>query len=349
MPNIFSPGYALLIGIGADLPVTVQDAQAFYDVLIAPDRAAYPPEQTELLTEAEATRTHILKAFDRLAKRANSDPQSTAIVYYSGHGGRIKRGRKPPEYFLVPYGCDPAKLQTTAISGLEFTKKIEAIKSRKLLIILDCCHAGGVPALKQLSTTFVKSPVPSTLLDVLGEGSGRVVIASSRDDEYSYTGLPYSIFTTCFIEALAGQGAVKRDGFARILDVLIYLFEQVPKRTADQQHPFVKKMLDLGDNFAICYYAGGSKAVTGEVAQVAPTPRPARLLAIRRKQLQNEHDEKEAEWTIRSDKVKQLRSELAILASGALRFQLEKEILYEEARIARLVDRMEEIDQTLAN
>jgi hypothetical protein len=41
----FVDGYALLIGVGADLPVTVQDASALRDVLVDPSRAAYPPAQ----------------------------------------------------------------------------------------------------------------------------------------------------------------------------------------------------------------------------------------------------------------------------------------------------------------
>ncbi|WP_375510018.1 hypothetical protein [uncultured Nostoc sp.] len=37
----FTEGYALLIGVGADLPVTVKDATAIQDMLIDSDRAAY--------------------------------------------------------------------------------------------------------------------------------------------------------------------------------------------------------------------------------------------------------------------------------------------------------------------
>jgi hypothetical protein len=34
--QIFTNGYALLIGVGADLPITVKDATALRDVLINP-------------------------------------------------------------------------------------------------------------------------------------------------------------------------------------------------------------------------------------------------------------------------------------------------------------------------
>ena len=130
----------------------------------------------------------------------------------------------------------------TAISGNEFTTKIEAINAQKLIVLLDCCHAGGIPALKEPSEISVKSvPLPPDLLNILNIGEGRVVIASSTEREVSFTGTPYSVFTTCLIEALEGKAAVyNKDGFARILDILIYLLNEVPKRTSERQHPFIQ-------------------------------------------------------------------------------------------------------------
>ncbi|GET41073.1 caspase family protein [Microseira wollei] len=255
----FFSGHALLIGVGADLPVTVKDATALRDVLVDPTRAAYPLEQVELLTEAKATRQAILEAFDRLIERVNQNPDAMVIVYFSGHGGRITSLDNPPEYFLVPYGFDWNIRTETAISGWEFTEKIEAIKAKKLVVILDCCHAGGVPALKTPDTRFTKLPVPPSLLSSLESGSGRVVIASSDAEQYSYTGNPYSVFTACLLEALQGKASVVKDGYARILNILSYLFDQVPKRTAGKQKPFVNKVLNLSDDFPLCYYAGGYK------------------------------------------------------------------------------------------
>jgi hypothetical protein len=71
--TIFSNGYALLIGVGADLPVTVNDATALRDVLVNPNRAAYPQEQVILLTEKNADRQTIRDAFDRLIERVNQN------------------------------------------------------------------------------------------------------------------------------------------------------------------------------------------------------------------------------------------------------------------------------------
>ena len=76
----FSKGYALLVGVGADLPVTVKDATAVSDVLINPSRAAYPLKQVQLLTETAATRQNILDAFDRLIAQVNQTLETTGAT-----------------------------------------------------------------------------------------------------------------------------------------------------------------------------------------------------------------------------------------------------------------------------
>jgi ActR/RegA family two-component response regulator len=251
----FTHGYALLVGVGADLPVTVQDATALHELLVDPQRCAYPPEQVLLLTEAQATRQAMLASLDQLSAYAQADADATVVVYFSGHGIRT------PGSYLVPYGFDLSNLSDSALSGAEFTAKLRAIPSRKLLVLLDCCHSGG---LAEAKAGLRKEAIPPELNAALTPGSGRVVIASSRRDEYSYTGTPYSVFTGALREALAGQGAAEPDGFAYMADVALYVAQVVPERTAGKQHPVLK--LASADSFAIAYYAAGAKT---------PLPLPA--------------------------------------------------------------------------
>lgn len=147
----------------------------------------------------------------------NTSVDATVLVYFSGHGGRIEQLGKPPKYCLIPSDYDSQRLAETTLSGLAFTNKIEALKARKLVVFLDCCHAGAIPVLKELGKTFVKSPLLPDLLQILDTGSGRVVITSSHEHEKSYVGTDYSIFTACLLEALEGKAAVQKDGFARYL------------------------------------------------------------------------------------------------------------------------------------
>jgi len=127
----FKHGYALLIGVGADLPVTIKDAQAVYDIFIDKARCGYKKENIKLLTGEVATRTNILSGLDWLSTNTNKDNDAVVIIYFSGHGGMI------PSYHLVPYGYNSKLLGSTSISGVEFTNKLKAIKAKKVLILFN--------------------------------------------------------------------------------------------------------------------------------------------------------------------------------------------------------------------
>ena len=285
MSERFVQGYAVVVGVGADLPVSVEDATAVAELLRDPSRCAYPAGQVRLLTGTEARREALLSALEWLASAAG--PNANALVYFSGHG------LETPAYYLMPFGYDLADLDSTAIAGGEFTERLRAIRAKKLLVLLDCCHAGGQAEAKALPG--VKSPLPPEAATELERGRGRVVIASSRKDEVSWTGQPYSVFTAALLEGLAGYGAFERDGYARVLDVALYVGRMVPNRTDDRQHPIVK-VANLEDNYPVAYYAAGDEEPKGldwarsmpgisaelETAQIATW---RRMLANRREAL----------------------------------------------------------------
>ena len=69
MPQSFSHGFAVIIGVGADLPVTIEDATAVSDTLIDPSGCAYPGDQVHLLTNEAARRDEIISGMNWLAAR----------------------------------------------------------------------------------------------------------------------------------------------------------------------------------------------------------------------------------------------------------------------------------------
>lgn len=269
MSPSFKAGHALLIGVGADLPFTINDAKGVADILKDPGRCAYPPGQVELLAGESARRQAVLDALDRLAKSV--DESSTVMIYFSGHGYRAITPIGEA-YFLIPFGVQMEHLKDTAINGSEFASRLQAIKSKKLLLLLDCCHAGGLGLAKGLEV--VKSPLPPEALEILRQGKGRVIIASCKDTELSYGGSPYSAFTLALIEALSGLGASKKDGFVRAADLAMYAREKVPGRTNGKQHPILH--FEEADNFEIAYYAGGETELKGlpftEVPEIENEP-----------------------------------------------------------------------------
>ena len=269
MSPSFQAGHALLIGAGADLPFTIDDARGIADILKDPERCAYPASQVELLVGESAHRQAVLDALDHLAEAA--DESSTVVVYFSGHGYHATTPIGDA-YFLIPFGVQKERLKDTAISGSEFASRLQAIRSRKLLLLLDCCHAGGIGLAKGLE--LAKSPLPPEALEILKQGKGRVITASCKESELSYGGKPYSAFTLALIEALSGQGASKLDGFVRAADLAMYAREKVPGRTKGRQHPILH--FEEADNFVLAYYSGGETEPKGlpftQEPEIEPEP-----------------------------------------------------------------------------
>ncbi|MBE8969354.1 caspase family protein [Nostocales cyanobacterium LEGE 12452] len=258
MNELFSQGHACIVGVGGDLPNTVDDAIGLANILKDPERCAYQPEQVHLLSKEQANREGVIAALDQLAQ--STTPDSTVIVYFSGHGYQVA-SPMGEAYYLMPFGYDQTKLHKTAISGTEFITKLQAISAKKLLVLLDCCHAGGLGDTSKLGYEAEKSPLPPEAQALFNEGKGRVAIASSQADEKSLAGRPYSAFTLALIEALAGKGASKKDGYVRVADLAMYAREVVPRRTRDRQHPILN--FEQADNFILAYYAGGDTEPKG--------------------------------------------------------------------------------------
>lgn len=258
--------YAIVIGIAGykninPLPLTVlNDAKDIYDLLKSPSHCGYPENNIRLLLDEAATKKDILDSLMDLREKANND--TTIIVYISSHGGRIETGPYAGEY-LLPVDVDFRSQKTvagTAISSQEFTRALQAIPARKVVVIFDCCHAGGIGQPKDANAPVMKTGFSDGYYDELKQGTGRVIIASSRSTEQSWIlplNAPNSLFTTHLLSGLRG-GIPSNDGVIRIFD----LFEYVqPRVTADQpnQHPIFKA--EIEDNFAVALYCGGKKGV----------------------------------------------------------------------------------------
>lgn len=263
--------YALVIGIVNyqninKLPLTVlKDAQDIHDLLINPLHCGYSPNNVQLLLDNQATKAAISQALTDLSKRSNQD--STVFLYISSHGGQVEFGLHAGQY-LLPVDADPtsgASTARTAISGTEFTDALRAIPARKIVVIFDCCHSGGIGQPKDPTAPVMKGGLPESYYDALKQGRGRVILASSRDTEVSWVlpGAANSLFTQHLLAGLRG-GIPSDDGLIRIFDLFEYL---QPKVTGDQpnQHPIFKA--ELEENIPIALYLGGQKGVVPVVEE----------------------------------------------------------------------------------
>lgn len=256
---MFSNGYALVIGIAnypcvRKLPATVlKDAQDVKRILCSPSHCGYPEDNVKLLLDSEATAEGIRNGLRWLSQV--SDAGDTAVLFFSGHGGRSKNNDEMVNY-LIPYDGDPNNLGDTAISGGELTNLLRAIEAQRLLAFFDSCYSGGTGDAKDFELIGFKSGLSEEYYGHLAQGTGRVIVASSRSDEVSLVlgDMNNSLFTHYLLEALQGGVRTRADGLIRVFDLFDYVSEKVPTR--GKQHP-IFKAADLENNFPIALYAGG--------------------------------------------------------------------------------------------
>ena len=265
----FEQGYALIIGINdypdiGKLSVSVlKDALSIHTALKA--FGGYAKNHLQTLINEQANDTAIRKGLEWLADSAG--PNTTAVVYFSGHGGRIEIDSQVKHY-LIPHNCDLSNLDGTAISSSDLTEMLRAIKAQRLVCFFDSCYSGGVGETKGVKVglpTFKHGP-EKDYYNQLAQGSGRVIIASSRSSELSRI-LPEmnnSLFTHYLLEILQGEAPRQSDGLIRVVDIFRYIAEKVPQQS--QQHPTMSSTET--ENFPIALYRGGQQNAN-DINQVA--------------------------------------------------------------------------------
>lgn len=228
--------FALIVGISryrderiTNLEFTHNDAKAFHDLLLDPQRANFPRENVRLLLDDQATLFNFKNAISGWLFQ-HARPDSTVLVYFAGHGGEEpdRTGDEPDSKarYLLPWDTDKENLFASALSNVEFDRLLSTVKSRRLVIFLDACHAGGVSQRGARDMGIVCDP-----FEKLSEGEGRLVIASAKPHQLSWEdrNLGHGIFTYHLLEALRGKADADNDGYVSIVEVYKYLEREVPQ------------------------------------------------------------------------------------------------------------------------
>jgi hypothetical protein len=259
----FPSGHALVIAVAAypkisPLPAAViDDAREMNAVLTSQMYCGYHSSNVTLLLDDQATLGAIRRELNALAGRAH--PDDTVVIFFSGHGARLGNSSNP-ESALIPFDCDPADINKTVLLEAEFSAALASIKAKRLIVLLDACHSGAAGSFKEAGY-LPDFGFNEKSLDRLAQGSGRIVIASSRASEFSLVlaGANHSLFTEHFLGALRGGARTHGDGLIRVFEVFNYVSEKVRAAAPGRQHP-IFKATDLEDNFPIALDRGGTKA-----------------------------------------------------------------------------------------
>jgi hypothetical protein len=235
--------YSVIVGIDrykglSTLTCATNDATDVAEVL----RVGTDSSQIKLLTNAVATKRAILQRLTWLSRKAG--PRDTAIVYFSGHGGRRSSPLDDQAYFC-PSDASAEDLEGTCIVSGEFTAALRAIKSERLVVLLDTCYAGGLGEARS-KEAGLDAGLNGKDVNGLIEGRGRVIMAASGPYERAWELREErnGRFTTYLLQALRGEVA-RPDGTIWMSDVFSYVSRFLRDK---DQHPYQKA---IGEDFVL--------------------------------------------------------------------------------------------------
>ena len=239
--------WAVVIGIDAypnipKLKYGVRDARAFYSFLIENNRV--PAENVTLLVNEQATLTNLRSMLGTKLKQ-NAGREDMTIIYFAGHGATERDIMSPDgdglEKYVLPYDADPKDLYASALPMREISHIIHRIQSERLVFIADACYSGASGG-RTVNLTGVRSTMSDAFLDRIAAGKGRVIITASGANEVSLEKeeLQHGVFTYYLLKGLKGAADFDKDGLVTVDEAYRYVSDNVPKATAQEQHP-VKK------------------------------------------------------------------------------------------------------------
>ena len=224
--------YALIIGNNqyddpklAQLKTPAADSQALAKVLADKSIGSFD-EVTPLINKNESEIRRAISAF-----LTNKKPDDLVLVYFSGHGVLDDRGR----LFLSLKDTEITLLKATAIPSTFISDEMDSCRSRRQILILDCCHSGAFAR----GTKGEQKAVTEATFE--GSGYGRVVMTASDSTQYALEGdqvirqTDLSLFTHFLLEGLkTGEADTDHDGHISLDEWYDYTYAKVVSETPRQ-------------------------------------------------------------------------------------------------------------------
>jgi len=208
------------------------DAEELADVLGDPEKGDFDVEVV-----VNETHAHLTRAIARFFR--DRSPQDLLLVHFSCHGVKDEDG----ELYLAASDTDLELLSATGISAAWLNERISRTRSRRTVVLLDCCFSGSFPSGLRARGDGVDAPQQL-------QGRGRAIITASNAMEYAYEGEELkgrgrpSVFTEAVVEGLrTGEADLDQDQRVSIDDLYRYVYDRVRERTPSQT-PSIKSDLE---------------------------------------------------------------------------------------------------------
>jgi hypothetical protein len=180
----------------------------------------------ELIDEPEYSIRRAIAAFF-----ADKAPSDLLLLYASGHGVLDDQGR----LYLATHDTQRNLLNATAIPTSFITDGMDTCRSKRQVLILDCCHSGAFARGAKGELTAI------TQATFEGNGFGRVVLTASDSTQYALEGdqvdqrVRLSLFTNYLLEGLTtGEADRGGDGWVDVDEWYDYAYEKILLQTSGQ-------------------------------------------------------------------------------------------------------------------
>jgi hypothetical protein len=249
--------WAVIVGISkyrdsriAGLRYASADAHAFQDWLVSPQGGGYAPSQVKLLVDSEATGQNIRNALFNWLKQALEEDMVT--IYFAGHGSP-ESPDSINNLFLLPYDVKYTDIAATGFPMWDIETALKRfIKAKKVVVIADACHSGGVgqsfDIARRGNRGLMINPIGSGLQNLSQAGDGIAVISASDDKQMSQEGRQWGnghgVFTYYLLQGLKGDADYNKDGHVTLGELIPYLSEKVRRETKNAQSPTVAGKFD---------------------------------------------------------------------------------------------------------
>ena len=174
----------------------------------------------------------VLNKVERFFTGKNRD--DLLLLYFSGHGVLDSHGH----LYLATKNTESNLLFSTSVSSNSISELMDRSRSKKQILILDCCYSG---AFARHSKGSIKRTV-GTGPAFEGDGSGRFIMTATDATQYAWVDEKVfgkggrSRFTHHFINGLkTGKADHTQKGHITIDDLYEYVSEQVKNDSPEEQ------------------------------------------------------------------------------------------------------------------
>ncbi len=157
-------------------------------------------------------------------------PDDLLVLYFSGHGIRDESG----SLYLAFKNTIRSRLRSTAVKADYIREAMDQSRSKRQVLILDCCNSGAFPQ-------GTKAEVGGAMgLVTAFQGYGRYVLTASDATQFAWEGnrvigkTENSLFTHFLVRGLEGEADNDGDGRITVDDLYHYAFEEISKVIPNQ-------------------------------------------------------------------------------------------------------------------